>query len=705
MLDIPAQRTRAELRVIRGVDDQLLCSLRQLAVQLFVRKTLVERVNLQIDDARDVLFGERLIEDDLVEPVQKLGAEGVMEQAVNLVLCRLRDLAVGSDAVEQHLAAEVRGQDDDRIFEVYGSALRVCDSAVVEDLQQHVEHVRVRLFNLVKQNDRVRTAADRFGQLTAFLIAHVSGRCANQTRHGEFLHILRHVDADEVLLVVKQRRGKRFGELRFADAGRTQEQERAERTVRVLDTGSASLDCFGNDADCLVLPDDALVERIFQMQQLFALRFHQPRDRDTGPALDDLCNFFFRYLVAQQIRALGILRLLFILLELLFELRQVAIFELRSFFVLAVFLGSFDIAVQLLDLFTQLLDLTDCLFFVFPLRLHGVEALAVFGKLLLQLGKARLGKLVVLVFERCLFDLHLDNLAVDDVEFGRHRVHFGADHGASLVDEVDCLIGQEPVGDIAVTERCGGNDRGVRNLDAVEDLVSRFQTTQDCNRILNRRLLDQNGLEPALECRVLFDILPVFIERRCADAVQLAARQHRLEEVAGVHRAFGLARADNGMQLVDEEDDSAFGFLDLGQNSFQPLFKFAAVFCARNQAAHIQREDGLILQCLRHLAGDNPLRQTFDDCRLADARFADENGVVFRFPGQNADHVSDFLITTDDGVHLLLACALDKIGAVFLQRLIGVLRGIGGHALVAADGLQRLQKTLFCNVIGGEQAL
>ena len=59
VLDIPAQRTRTELRVIGGVDDQLLCSLRQLAVQLFVRKTLVERVNLQIDDARDVLFGER----------------------------------------------------------------------------------------------------------------------------------------------------------------------------------------------------------------------------------------------------------------------------------------------------------------------------------------------------------------------------------------------------------------------------------------------------------------------------------------------------------------------------------------------------------------------------------------------------------------------------------------------------------------------
>ena len=169
--------------------------------------------------------------------------------------------------------AEVRGQDDDRIFEVYGSALRVGDSAVVEDLQQHVEHVRVRLFNLVEQNDRVRTGG---GPL----------RSADRLPHSPRIREARRSDATRRIspytrdMSMRMRFfsssnsacGKRFGELRFADAGRTEEQERADRTVRVLDAGAATLDCFGNDADCLVLPDDALVERIFQMQQLFALR-------------------------------------------------------------------------------------------------------------------------------------------------------------------------------------------------------------------------------------------------------------------------------------------------------------------------------------------------------------------------------------------------------------------------------------------------
>ena len=64
-------------------------------------------------------------------------------------------------------------------------------------------------------------------------------------------------------------------------------------------------------------------------------------------------------------------------------------------------------------------------------------------------------------------------------------------------------------------------------------------------------------LEPALERGVLLDVLAVLVERRRADRVQLAARQHRLEHVRRVHRAFGGAGADDRVQLVDEEDDLA----------------------------------------------------------------------------------------------------------------------------------------------------
>ena len=222
------------------------------------------------------------------------------------------------------------------------------------------------------------------------------------------------------------------------------------------------------------------------------------------------------------------MRLLFVLLELLFELRQVAILELRGLFVFAVFFGELNVAVQLFDLLAQLLHLPDGLFLVFPLRLHGLKGLAVLGQLLLKLRKARFRELIVLVFERGLFDLHLDDLAVDDVELGRHRVHLGADHRAGLVDEVDGLIGEEAVGDVPVRERRGGNDRGVRDLYAVEHLVSRFQTTQNGDRIFHARLLHKNRLEPPFKRGVLFNILPVLVERCCADAVQFASCQHRL---------------------------------------------------------------------------------------------------------------------------------------------------------------------------------
>ena len=69
--------------------------------------------------------------------------------------------------------------------------------------------------------------------------------------------------------------------------------------------------------------------------------------------------------------------------------------------------------------------------------------------------------------------------------------------------------------------------------------------------------LDEHRLEAPRERRVLLDVLAVLVERGGADAVQLAARQRRLQHVGGVHRAFGLAGADQRVHLVDEQDDLA----------------------------------------------------------------------------------------------------------------------------------------------------
>ena len=86
-------------------------------------------------------------------------------------------------------------------------------------------------------------------------------------------------------------------------------------------------------------------------------------------------------------------------------------------------------------------------------------------------------------------------------------------------------------------------------------------------------------------------MLAVFIQRGRADAMQLAAGERRLDQVGGVHRAIRLAGADQGMHLVDEQDDLAGGLGNLGQHALQPLLELAAVFGAGDHRAEVERHD------------------------------------------------------------------------------------------------------------------
>src|SRR6476620_11719648 len=54
--------------------------------------------------------------------------------------------------------------------------------------------IRMSLFDLIEEHNRVGAASNRFGKLTAFFVAHIARRRTDQARPGEFLHVLRHVD-------------------------------------------------------------------------------------------------------------------------------------------------------------------------------------------------------------------------------------------------------------------------------------------------------------------------------------------------------------------------------------------------------------------------------------------------------------------------------------------------------------------------------
>ena len=172
--------------------------------------------------------------------------------------------------------------------EVDGAALPVGEATVVEHLQQDVEHLRVRLLDLVEQHDAVRATPHRLGELPALLVADVAGRGADEARNRVLLGVLGHVDPDHRALVVEQEVRERLGELGLADTGRAEEQERARRTVGVRDPRTRTTNGVGHGAHGPGLADQPTTDHLLHPQQLGGLALEQTAGGDAGPRRDHL---------------------------------------------------------------------------------------------------------------------------------------------------------------------------------------------------------------------------------------------------------------------------------------------------------------------------------------------------------------------------------------------------------------------------------
>ncbi len=230
--------------------------------------------------------------------------------------------------------------------------------------------------------------------------------------------------------------------------------------------------------------------------------------------------------------------------------------------------------------------------------------------------------------DRFFLDLDLADLVLDLADLGRRQRRLQAHARGRLVDQIDGLIGQEPVADIAIGELGRRNQRFVGNRHLVVRFVAVAQALENLDGLFDRRLADHHRLEAALEGGVLFDVLAEFVERRRADALQFAARERRLDDVRGVDRAFGRSRADQRVQLIDEEDDLAGRAADLVHDALHPLLEFAAILRPRDQAREIEGDDAPVAQRFGYLALDDALGQALRDSRLADSGLADKGRVV-----------------------------------------------------------------------------
>ena len=133
-----------------------------------------------------------------------------------------------------HVGADVGGHDDDGVAEIHFVTAGIGEMAFFHDLQQHVVRLGMGLLDFVENDDRVRAAAQRFGELPGFFEANVAGRRAHQAADGVAFHELGHIELDQSVFAAKHEACQRLGQLGLAHAGGAKEDEGANRTARVF---------------------------------------------------------------------------------------------------------------------------------------------------------------------------------------------------------------------------------------------------------------------------------------------------------------------------------------------------------------------------------------------------------------------------------------------------------------------------------------
>ena len=230
-------------------------------------------------------------------------------------------------------------------------------------------------------------------------------------------------------------------------------------------------------------------------------------------------------------------------------------------------------------------------------------------------------------------------------------------------------------------------------------LVAITQALEDVDGQSHRRLVDLHGLETPLEGGVLLQVLAVLVNGGGADGLQLAPRQHRLEDGGGGDGTFGRAGTDEGVDLVNEEDDVAPG-ADLFEHLLEALLEVTAVAAPGDQGAEVERVELLARQRLRHFVGHDALGQALDNGGLAHTGLADQDGVVLRPARQDLHHTFDFFGASDDGIELAVTGELGQVPSELIEdrrarRVLSRTRAlIGTHGLLALVARHQLDDLL-----------
>ena len=329
------------------------------------------------------------------------------------------------------------------------------------------------LLHLVKEHHGVGFSPHGLRQLAALVVAHISGRRSDEPGHGVLLHVLAHVDADHIVLIVEQRLRQGLGQLRLAHAGGAQEQEGADGLGGILDARLGAENGLRHLLHALVLADHPLVEQFVQMKGLAALALRQLRHRNVSPLGHNAGDLVLGHTLVHQAQIL-VLHPLLLLIQLFLQLRQFAVLQLRRLVQVISLLGLLDLPVHLLDLLPQGGQFIHRRLLILPLGLLGRKFIVELRQLLLQIRQSLPAQAVGLLLEGRLLDLHLHDLPGQLIQLRGHGVQLRLHHGTGLVHQVDGLVRQETVADVPVGQHRRRHQGRVRDLHPVVHFVPLF---------------------------------------------------------------------------------------------------------------------------------------------------------------------------------------------------------------------------------------
>ncbi len=600
------------------------------------------------------------------------------------------------------MRAHVGGHDDDRVAEIHRPALVVGKAPVVQYLEQDVEDVGVGLLDLVEQHHRVGFAADRFGELAPFVVADVSGRRSDEPRYGVSLLVFAHVDAREHVLVVEEELRQCFRKFGFAHARSAEEDERADRASRILQSGPRTAHGIGHRRDGLVLAHHASVQLRFQVEQLGAFAFEHAADGNARPFGHYLGDVFRIHLLFDHGAARGVRLVQLVLQEgdLFLRFAYFAVAYLGHQSVFAVALGLDGLLAELFNQFAVLLYLVEHPLFGLPFCPHFAPAGVQFVDLVRELLDAFL---VALAADAFAFDLQLAHLAVERVDLLRYGVHFEPQPCCRLVHQVDGFVGQEARGDVAVGELHGRHDRLVFDAYLVVVLVPLLQAAQNGDRVEGGRFVDHHLLETSFQCLVLFEILLVFVEGGRTDGAQFTPCEGRLENVGSIHGTLTLTGAYKGMYLVDEKEYLALGGGNLLDDGLEPLLELALVFRTGYQCAHVERENLFAAQVFGYVAVHDAAGDTLCDGGFAHTRLADEDRVVLGPARKNLEYAAYLFVAADHGIEFPGTGHFVQVDGVLAQGVEYLFGGLAVDGASLAELLDRRDELLLRHAAPLEQ--